>query len=144
MMPKGGKPFSKELAEAKFELQEGVCAACGEPLYKNSRTKGKPRAWHAHHIQNLTIDQSIENCAVVCINGDDGGCHIAFAHLGNTQGPTMPKEEFKFLWSERARRWKSKRAKDFQLGVKAHLGDESGTVVWVEPPYLYVLVDPEE
>lgn len=69
--------FSKQTKDDAFNRQSGRCAICGQDL---DRT-GNP--YQAHHIVSALYDgdDSLNNCAILCMERTDGGdgCHI-YAH----------------------------------------------------------------
>ena len=74
--------------------QAGKCAACGDPLTKESRTKGEQGAWQAHHIDGDPDNNDLSNCTVLCIN-DPNSCHLNVGHSGNFDGGELaPKSRF--------------------------------------------------
>ena len=89
--------FPDSVALARFDHQKGICAnpSCSKQLVRENRDKGSKGAWHAHHINRYPDDDSISNCAVVCINEPEN-CHLKFAHGGATaSGYRAPKSTFK-------------------------------------------------
>ena len=72
-----------DVAQARFEIQEEVCARCGKRIRWSRHTPGEPGAWQAHHINGDYEDHRLSNCACLCVS-PRGGCHLD-AHGGNYQ-----------------------------------------------------------
>lgn len=83
---------------AAFARQGGVCAICGKLLVIDAFEIGHRGAWHAHHIDGDPANNSVENCAAVCINAPER-CHLEFAHGGDfaNRNYLLPRKYYRFL-----------------------------------------------
>jgi hypothetical protein len=65
------------------------CQCCGKDLVYANRQKGLKGSWHAHHInpKSQGIDNSIENCAILCID-----CHTNCVHTPSHREHYLPQD----------------------------------------------------
>lgn len=72
----------RKVSLLRFERQGRRCAVCGKALALGNYRHGDKGAWHGHHIDKDRSNNTLSNCAVVCINPPEN-CHLTFAHGGD-------------------------------------------------------------
>lgn len=83
--------FSKDnsVEGERFRRQAGRCALCRKKLVFAAFEVGDRGAWHAHHIDGNPTNNTLGNCAVLCLK-----CHHE-AHDGDWRlGALLPKSAF--------------------------------------------------
>lgn len=88
--------FSRDnkIERKRFRKQQGLCALCDKRLCYENLHPDQPGAWQAHHIDGNPDNNTMRNCAAVCIGGVER-CHVMLAHGGNTRtGPLAPRRMY--------------------------------------------------
>lgn len=88
--------FSKDnrIERRRFHAQGGLCALCGKRLRLYNFQRGDQGAWNAHHMDGDWTNNTLGNCAVVCINEPEN-CHLRVAHGGDfANGPLAARSWF--------------------------------------------------
>lgn len=89
--------FPENIAKMRLERQDGKCAVCGKTLVWENWDKGSRGAWHAHHIDGNRRDNTLSNCALLCINAPQN-CHLKVGHSGDfNKGKLAPRSKFKLI-----------------------------------------------
>ena len=82
---------------AAFGRQDGQCAYCGKKLARENYETGDWGAWGAHHIDGNLNNNSVGNCACLCVNNPEN-CHLNVGHCGDYKGPKIAsRSSFAFL-----------------------------------------------
>jgi hypothetical protein len=87
--------FDETVALDRFDKQGARCALCGKRLERTARDKAVRGSWHAHHLDKDKSNNTLDNCAVVCITPPEN-CHLKKAHGGDYEaGALMDRKAFK-------------------------------------------------
>ena len=97
--------FSRDnsVEQEAFDRQGGLCAGCEKRLSRLNFEKGDPGAWHAHHIDGDPANNTVRNCACLCVNPPEN-CHLWAHDYDFARGCLAERREFPYLYG--ARTWR--------------------------------------